>query len=319
MNPAFSVLIFTTLSGAGYGLLTLVALLRMTDAFPAVRWLGFTSLSLALVLITIGLMASTFHLGHPERAWRALSQWRSSWLSREGVMALVTYMPAGLLWLGWIFWQADNHIMSLLALMSALGAILTVICTGMIYASLKTIPQWHNVWTVPVYLMFALMTGALLCYAISLWFGLPAADGLAVLVLLSLLGAWAVKWSYWQAIDTTPKSSDIRSATGLAAFAEVRLLDPPHTEENFLMKEMGYQVGRKHATKLRRLALLLGGVLPFALTLLAIAAASGPFWIAAVIASLAALSGIAGVFIERWLLFAQAQHKVTLYYGQPTA
>ena len=103
MHPALSVIVFTTASGAGYGLL---ALLRRAGAgrLAAGRdpWFGAAALGAALLLVTAGLLSSTAHLGHPERAWRALSQWRTSWLSREGVAALATYVPAGLFGLGWV-------------------------------------------------------------------------------------------------------------------------------------------------------------------------------------------------------------------------
>ncbi|MGH7159055.1 MAG: DmsC/YnfH family molybdoenzyme membrane anchor subunit, partial [Acetobacteraceae bacterium] len=95
MTPALSVIFFTTASGAGYGLLVLTGVLgafRLTAANP---WFGFAAVVLALAFASVGLVASTLHLGHPERAWRAISQWRSSWLAREGLAALLTYPPAG--------------------------------------------------------------------------------------------------------------------------------------------------------------------------------------------------------------------------------
>ena len=79
MHPAFSVIFFTTASGAGYGLLGVLAVLAAWQVIPADRLSGIVGLGLAFVLVSGGLMSSTFHLGHPERAWRALTQWRSSW------------------------------------------------------------------------------------------------------------------------------------------------------------------------------------------------------------------------------------------------
>ncbi|MCA8929188.1 MAG: dimethyl sulfoxide reductase anchor subunit, partial [Alphaproteobacteria bacterium] len=94
MHPAVSIIFFTTASGAGYGLLALMGLFGAIGLLPADPWVGGFGLVLALVLVTAGLASSTYHLGHPERAWRALSQWKTSWLSREGVMAILTYLPA---------------------------------------------------------------------------------------------------------------------------------------------------------------------------------------------------------------------------------
>src|SRR5262244_2372525 len=105
MHPALSVIVFTTASGAGYGLLAWLGVWALVGWLPAHRGLAAASLALSLGAITIGLLSSTLHLGHPERAWRAFSQWRSSWLSREGVASVATYAPAlvfGALWLGLI-------------------------------------------------------------------------------------------------------------------------------------------------------------------------------------------------------------------------
>src|SRR6266487_6970719 len=102
VHPALSVIVFTTASGIGYGLLAWVGLLAPIGALPLERRFGAVSLALAIGFITAGLLSSTIHLGHPERAWRAFSQWRSSWLSREGLAALATYVPAlafAVLWL----------------------------------------------------------------------------------------------------------------------------------------------------------------------------------------------------------------------------
>ncbi len=96
MHPAYSVIFFTTATGAGYGLLALNGLAAAFGQLPADRGFAVASVLVSYVLIVGGLLSSTFHLGHPERAWRALSQWRSSWLSREGVLAIVAFAPTGL-------------------------------------------------------------------------------------------------------------------------------------------------------------------------------------------------------------------------------
>src|SRR5579871_191039 len=103
MHPALSVIVFTSLSGAGYGLLFLIGVLSGTELLPKSAWFAFFGIGLALASATLGLTASTFHLGRPERAWRAFSQWRSSWLSREGIFSLATYVPALLLGGIWFF------------------------------------------------------------------------------------------------------------------------------------------------------------------------------------------------------------------------
>src|SRR5215207_728533 len=102
MHPAYSVILFTTASGAGYGLLALLGLVGFSHGVVSNFWFGLVSLFIGLGLVTIGLLSSTLHLGHPERAWRAFSQWRSSWLSREGVAAVATYVPAVLFGAVWL-------------------------------------------------------------------------------------------------------------------------------------------------------------------------------------------------------------------------
>ncbi len=132
---------------------------------------GLVAIVVALGLITIGLLSSTFHLGHPERAWRAFSQWRSSWLSREGVAAVVTYVPAllfGAVWLGIIHAPAA---IGPLGLITVVMCAVTVFCTAKIYSSLTTIRAWNHPLTVPVYLAFSLASGGALLTAIATIFG----------------------------------------------------------------------------------------------------------------------------------------------------
>ena len=314
MNPAYSVIFFTVASGAGFGLLALLGLVGFAHGPASSFAFGLTVLAGALALVTAGLLSSTFHLGHPERAWRALSQWRSSWLSREGVVALATYVPAlifAALWLGLVPGTGWTGAVGLvLAAMCAAA----VACTAMIYASLKTIRQWRHRLTVPVYLAFALATGAPLLMVIAAAFGRfqPAQ---AIMALLAFLTAGGLKFAYWRGIDSAPRTLTMAAATGLAGQGgTVRQWETPHTARNFVMTEMGFAVARRHVLKLRNLvyAALLSGAAAVILALLLPAAAS-------VFALVAALGGLAAAFVERWLFFAEAQHTVTLYYGANSA
>jgi DMSO reductase anchor subunit len=312
MHPAKSVILFTTASGAGYGLLALLGIFGALGGLPADPVLGASGLGLALGLITVGLLSSTFHLGRPERAWRALSQWRSSWLSREGVAALFTYLPAALLALGWVVFGNLSGVFAAAGWVTAIGALISVISTAMIYASLRAVPAWHNVFTLPGYLVYAAMTGALLLHVLARLFATGAADRVALLsVALAACGA-VVKLGYWWQIGRARAISSSRTATGLLDHAQVRLVDPPHSETNYLLEEMGYRIARKHANKLRLITLVLGFGLPVSLSALALI--SPPF-MSSVLAVAAVLSGLVGIGCERWLFFAEAKHVVTLYYG----
>src|SRR5216117_3432075 len=153
MHPALSIIFFTTSSGAGYALLMLLGLGAPLGLVPSSASFGFAAIGIAVLLAAGGLVSSVFHLGRPERAWRAFSQWRSSWLSREGVMSLATFVPAAIFAIGWIFFGVTD----LLGITAAVFAAVTIACTGMIYASLKPIHQWHNRWVVPNYFMLGLM------------------------------------------------------------------------------------------------------------------------------------------------------------------
>jgi DMSO reductase anchor subunit len=311
MNPAYSVIVFTTASGAGYGLLIGLSIAAAFGLVPRDPLLGLFGLGTALALITIGLLTSTFHLGRPERAWRGLSQWKTSWLSREGVAAVVTYLPAAVLGLGWVFGEITPGQIVLGACLSAAGALATLWCTGMIYASLPTIRAWNQPLVAPVYAALALATGfVLLCFFLVLFGYEPR--WAAVLGVLALTIGWALKVRYWSAIDGAKKTRTAEAATGLGQFGTVRPLDPPHTQPNFVMREMGYQVARRHVARLRRLSTVLLFALPIAAMLLLLLKLPGP--LPSVIALLSVLGAGVGVLIERWLFFAEAEHVVMLYY-----
>jgi DMSO reductase anchor subunit len=309
LHPAYSVIIFSTLSGAGYGLLALGALAGAAHGPASSFAFGALVMAIGLGLITAGLLASTFHLGHPERAWRAVSQWRSSWLSREGVTALATYVPA--LVFGWLWLDPQSSPIAIRIAGLALAAMcaLTVICTAMIYASLATIRQWRHPIVLPVYLVMALATGAAILLAIAVPFGRGAVV-LGVIAIMALLAAMALKLWYWRAIDREPRVLSIAKATGLSE--PVRQWEPAHTARNFVMREMGYRVGRRHARRLRRLVLALFGLAGL-LALPALLAGSGVA--ASLAAAGSAAAALTGALIERWLFFAEAEHVSSLYYG----
>jgi DMSO reductase anchor subunit len=311
MHPAYSVVFFTTATGAGYGLLALLGLCAASGAIPPDFWLGLIGLGLALGLISAGLLSSTFHLGHPERAWRALSQWKSSWLSREAVASLVTYVPAGLFAIGWVFLGRTNGWVAAAGVLAAIGAAITVCTTAMIYASLKPIAQWHSPFTLPAYLIYAAMTGALLLNATLQSLG-SAPVWLPALAIAATVLGWACKVATWRHNDALVGFSSANTATGLAG-GSVRSIEWPHTEENFVLKEMGYRIARKHAGRLRRIVQLAAFALPI-LLLAAATAAGSPM--APVLSVFAALVQFLGMLVERWLFFAEARHTVTLYYGR---
>lgn len=317
MHPALSVIFFTTLSGAGYGLLVWlgisIGLLLMRGPPPeSLHGVQLASLIVGLLLSTIGLLCSLAHLGQPRRAWRALSQWRTSWLSREGVLALLTLLAAGalgalLLWGG--SGPTATPLLAVCAVLLAVCALATVACTAMIYASLKPVPAWRHPLVVPMYLLFALATGLSLQFLLML--ALLGGQGPGVMLgTLAVLGAVlaALKWLYWYETDRAGLPATRGDAVGLPG-RKVGVFERPHTEANYITKEMAFALARRHGPRLRLLAtaLLVGGPL-FAL-LLSMAGAAPALALAA-----SAVLMLAGAFVERWLFFAQARHMVTLYY-----
>lgn len=313
MHPAGSIILFTTASGLGYGMLFVIGLYAALSGTMPSPVFGAVALGIALGTVTVGLLSSTFHLGHPERAWRAVTQWRSSWLSREGVMALLAYIPAVYFASGWIFFDTEIAAWQASGVLTALLAVLTVACTAMIYASLKAIPRWHNFWVPVNYLLFALMSGVLWFDALLRVFGY-AQSYLTLIATICVIAALLAKWAYWRSIDTAKPVATIASATGLGTEDNVRLLESPHTGGNYLLNEMGFRIARKHAVKLRKLAILLTFLLPVCLCAIALLS-SGMTATAAIV--LAALAAQIGITLERWLFFAEAQHVMALYYGRP--
>ena len=288
MHPAPSVILFTTLSGLGFGLFAFLGL-----GLPDVSgWVAFVFFAIAYGLSCAGLVASTFHLGNRKNAIYAFSQWRSSWLSREGVMAVATLLTFAPVAIGRVFLDAE------LAVLGGIGsvfALLTVFTTSMIYTQLKTIARWHTNLTPMLFLLFALAGGALLA-------------GQAKLAGLLILAVTAMQILAWKQGDERSTTGDLGSATGLGNIGQVRLLESAHTARNYILDEMAFQVGRKHVDKLRLISVTCIGVFP-AILLLALPAGH-------LTALVAVVLHVIGTAASRWLFFAQAEHVVASYYGR---
>ncbi|MFV2053967.1 dimethyl sulfoxide reductase anchor subunit family protein [Aliiroseovarius sp. YM-037] len=290
MHPAPSVIFFTVFSGAGFGLLAFLGF----GAPDVSGWVAFVFYLIAYAMAVGGLVASTFHLGNPQRALKAFTQWRSSWLSREGWLAVLALVVMGLHALAVIFF--DTRIAPLGWIGAALS-VAAVYATSMIYGQLKTVPRWNHPLTSVYFLAFALTAGALLSGQVSLAIWLLVASGL-------------IQIAYWFQGDKQFEAHGhtIETATGLGSRGAVRLLESPHSGSNYLLKEMAFVIGRKHALKLRMISFLLLIILP--IFLLLGMGANHAF------AALAVLSHLAGAVVSRWLFFAEAEHVVGLYYDK---
>jgi len=305
MHPALSIIVFTTVSGLGYGLAAVLGLGVLDPAAMPAR----IAHVIALALIGAGLLSSTLHLGNPQRAWRALTQWRSSWLSREGLLALATFLP--LLCSAWAS-VIDGRYLALPGLIGVAGCLATVYCTGMIYGSLRSIQAWNTPLTPLSFLLISAGGGTTLASLIGL---AGAGNGplLATAAIVGLLAAGAAKIAWRRRMLTMVPLSTPESATGLGGLGRVRLFEAPHVGDNYLTREMGFRIARKHASKLAAIAALLGFILPVVLLGGSIAASGRPV-LAISLAVHAALFHFLGVLVERWLFFAEARHAVTSYY-----
>lgn len=296
MKPALSVIFFTVSSGAGLGLLVILALLVLTNDAPPNTHLPLLALGMALTVA--GLISSTLHLANPKNAWRAFSRFSTSWLSREGVLALALFPIAGL------FAVAAN---AFTALLLAAVALAVLLCTGMIYACLKTVPRWHTPLTPASYVAIGLYSGALL--ALPVLVGLGADIGGKAYIVLALLAiALAIKLAYFFKFGPAEAQHTIQQALPLGKEPKtIALLDLGHTHGNFLTQEFFFVLARAQARRVRLVALVLGFVIP------AVALTSSGLSVRAL--TFAAVCCLLGLLAERWLFFAEAKHVVRLYHG----
>lgn len=308
MHPAFSVIFFTVASGAGFGLFSL---LYIADVFHLGGGFNREQLIIggvmALALVVLGLLSSTFHLANPKNAWRAFNRFRTSWLSREGVFA-VLFMPLALGYLLCIWFDAPAPLRIGIGFFAAVLAWITVFSTGMIYACLKTIRQWHTPLVPANFLALGYASGSLLLLLGAVVARLDTVPYLAMSALIVSVAA-VLKAIYYFWIGSPSVSPTINTATGLTR-AGVKLLDTGHTHGTFLTQEFGFQLARKQAGLLRTVVFVVGFGVP---GLMLVSIFQQPQGLLA--ASVALIAVMLGASVERWLFFAEARHVVNLYHG----
>lgn len=301
MKPAFSVIFFTVLSGAGLGLL--VWLLIASTMSLHIRMDAATfykGAALAALLITGGLLSSTLHLANRKNAIYALTRFKTSWLAREGLLAVVLY-PLAALHLAALHFGYPEVTPITLWLLVALGVAI-LFCTGMIYGCLRTIPRW-NTWLTPAkYVLFGLMNGAVLLPAV-LSLRPPEVGPIGKPMMAIFLLALGLVLYLAYLLKHPRNSHTINDALGFAQ-GNVRLLDAGHSHGTFLTNEFGFTLARDKARLLRWVSIICAFVVPLLLCWFTKA-----FWTASLIC-------IAGLLVERWLFFAEAEHVVRLYHGQ---
>lgn len=310
MKPSLSLVLFTVSSGAGYGLFMLLVLINNTGwGTPMMQNEALTAGIVALALVTVGLVSSTFHLANPKNAVKALNRVRTSWLSREGLFSLLFYLPA----LGYLIaillnGNPPGGVGRFSGWLAVILALATVFSTGMIYASLKTIRQWHNPLVPANYLFIGLASGGVLLTTVRALFGngYPVIAPLT-LALLTLAGLIKLIYYFWIG---KPEGPTLNTATGLGP-ERVKLLDVGHSHGNFLTEEFGHRLAGARSVLLRGTALVVGFIVPF-LVLLAITDDGAPQLLTLV----AVVAALGGIMLERWLFLIEGQHVVNLYYGR---
>lgn len=305
MHPAKSVILFTTLSGLGFGLMILLGL----GFGPADPVVGPLAGIVALGASGAGLLASTFHLGNPQRFLKAFTQVGTSWLSREGVVSVILMT---LFFAYCVLWFMNGAPNAILGVVCAVLAALAVTCTAMIYAQLKTVPRWSNVFTVPMFLGFSLAGGVIATALAIRAAGEETPIGLGLALLAASAAAYAYR-RFSQTVTLAGAGHSPESATQLGDLGKVRLLEKPHSAPNYLMKEMVFTVARKHAEKLSMLFVIFGLFAPLFLYILV---REAPLALAIPGLLLALGLHFGGALASRWLFFAEAEHVVGLYYGR---
>ena len=296
MRPAFSVLFLTTLIGAGQGLFIALFFVELFAAASVTPGFFVGGSLLVLVLCGLGLIASFFHLGHPERGWRAAMMWRTSWLSRE-VIALPAFMVSAFAY-GFAHWGNLGHTAAL-GFIGTVLAITLFVCTAMIYVAVKVLREWSHPLTVVNFTLLGSASGFCLAAAYA-GFAAPAvasplAQAAFSLTALSLLMRGA---SLMRNARLNPTST-LQSALGIRHPKIVQKTQGAmggsfNTREFFHGKSVPFVRGIV-------IAMLLGGfVLPLILVL--------------TLPLLAFLIQYAGLLAERWYFFAEAQHPQNLYY-----
>ena len=289
MHPAPSIILFTVLSGFGFGLISIIGLLQFLSVINMFDLIIYSIIG--VIFATVGLVSSFFHLANKKNAIKSLSQWQTSWLSREAIASIFCLLVV----FGNIIWAvSQNNYISEVGVVLFFLSLFTIFTTSMIYAQLKTVPSWNNALTPAIFVCAALTGGAILL------------TDYASLVLLLVYGTLQI--SFWYIADRgfQDKETSVGTALGYNKNEEIRPFDVAHTNRNYLLNEMVYKVARKHSVKIRYISFFMAFVFPMSLILIF----PNNFSV-----SVSAITiHLIGIYFSRWLFFAEAKHSVSFYY-----
>jgi DMSO reductase anchor subunit len=302
MNPALSVVFLTALTGIAQGLFVMTFVGHLIGAQPRYLMLGS---SIALLLAALGLVASFFHLGRPERAWRTVAQWRTSWLSRE---VIVLPLFIGLVALYWIAlrngWPSAALALALLGFV-ACGALW--FCTAMIYMCLTFIEEWASPLTLVNFVLLGLASGATLALNIALFSDWGLVHLLAYLSLLLTLAAFALRVAALVRNAKLKPKSTLQTAIGIAD-PKIVQRSMGATGGTFNTREFFHHRSIAFLRSVKWLFVALTFIVPALLVFIALAGAPS------FLVLLALSSQALGLLLDRWFFFAQARHPQNLYY-----
>ena len=303
MNPAFSVVIFTTVAGAAQGLVVSLIVALLAGVTMSASFAG-GALLIAEAMLLIGLGASFAHLGRPERAWRAVLMWRTSWLSREVIVLPMFIAAVAALWLALRY----GYELRGLAFVVLLLAALLWYCTAMIYACIRFIQEWAQPLTLVNFALIGLSSGLMLACALAAW--RHEAE------LLQALGPWALGVTLLamatrlltlrRNAQLKPKST-LQSATGIKTPKLVQT-SMGMSAGSFNTREFFHGRSMDLLRHVRWGFVLLGFVLPACVALTGLITHQPAAWL------LTVLLQAPGLVAERWFFFAQARHPQNLYY-----
>jgi len=317
MNPAFSVVFLTTLSGAAQGLL--IALVGVdyaarfgvisASAVPQPMFFVIGAV-LSVVLGAFGLLASFFHLGHPERAWRAIAMWRTSWLSRE-CLCLPAFLACAFIY-GIAHWLGSSWSLAI-GLLGVVASAALFVCTAMIYACLRFLQEWATPLTMLNFVLLGCASGFTVATATATWLAPGLTGSLATCAcLLTAAGCVSRSASLVRNARLRPKST-VQSATGIKGVKVVQT-SRGFTAGAFNLREFFH--GKSPGTLRQVKWAFLAGAFAVPFALIALGASVHPFGLSAVLLCAACAVQYAGLLAERWFFFAEARHPQNLYYAQ---
>lgn len=312
MKPPFSVIIFTTFAGMAQGLFLLLAVTQLLSANSIESPIFATGGIVCFILLIIGMISSIFHLGHPERAWRAISQWRTSWLSREVIVLPmligIVFIYSGLNLFPEIAIRIfSGNVFTFINIAGIFAVFLLFICTGMVYACLKFMQEWHSPLVVFNFILLGLSSGFLLGAILGNYYQLEYAPIYLDCAIIGLTVALLNRGYLLMRNKRLRPVSTLQSAIGINN-PKIRQISSGAIAPTFNRHQFNHGMTVRFVRSIKWLFLLLVFVAPLALMLLGISNDSSMLLVVAFVVQ------YPGLIMERWYFFAEANHPQNIYY-----